>query len=347
MIKAYRWERQAFLATGLRTSFSMTYTFLKQSGIMMASLFLLCMVLSPRIDPPPCREAHEFSTITITAEKESVLLGEPIPLTIKITNYADQPIEFDKWYPRFYVYPDNGKLSFSDLERRLRSLPNERDLAQKEGVIVIGGGRCASATLSPGDSWQESIYLQRYVKQPTVGAYSLDYHVEFPYYIKSLWKDVSGSDISVARTMVGQGRIGFSVHRGSATQLQSIIHNHASLIHTETGYRHEEALRVIQDPVVVPQLVKLLSNCQSYQRMLEALSRFSHQKDAIASVRACLNDNDPQTVVNALSVLTEWKEELKLDEITRLMKSPHSIVREGAANYIRLLKKHFGPVQRI
>jgi hypothetical protein len=295
-------------------------------------------ILNKGICDDESKQPGRAPTISITCAKESVLAGEPVPLTLTIVNHTAWKIQIEEGRPDFYACTNSDSLVFSDLKKKIVPLPREGELLQQKSILIVGGGRHSIITLLPGQSLRKTLYLQRYIKPLPVGTHFLDYHVKSHYDINKE-KNANSNVALVDGIMSRRGKIKVSIKRGTDAQLQAVIKYYASLLGRENSYRAEEAMCLIDNPAVIPHLIKILADCPNNTHMLFTSMRISNQDNALVAVRACLKNSDPRVAANAVHVLSVWKEIMEVDEVERLLNSSHPIVIEAALRYIHTLNR--------
>lgn len=270
----------------------------------MVSFVLACAVFNHQLHQADRERPAEKPSIEIACARETLLSGEPIPLTLTIVNRTRQEIQFTKGSPGFWGCTDIGEVSFSDPKGRIVPLPRQLELLHKWNRFVVGNGHWPIVTLLPGQSWRKTIYLQRHVKPLPAGSYMIAYRVELPYDTQNT-KNAYGDYVSTNENMYGHGNISVCVKAGTALQLRPIIKHYADMLGCENESQGIEALCLIDSPLAVPYLVKMLSNCKREEDMIIALLRISNRKNALAALRGCLDTNDPRIVRNARALLKE------------------------------------------
>jgi hypothetical protein len=123
---------------------------------------------------PSAKEAHALS-LTATASKDKFAIGDPMLVTVTLTNTSDKDVVWQSERPdsayRNFLFSlktdDNPDLPSTAYHRRIRGkqLPDD--------PIHVDSGSWAFATLSPGQSVQFAVDLKRIFEFKNPGTFKL------------------------------------------------------------------------------------------------------------------------------------------------------------------------------
>jgi hypothetical protein len=99
-----------------------------------------------------------------------------------------------------------------------------------------------------------------------------------------------------------------------------------------------EALCVVGNPMVIPHLTTMVKRGWLDHAMLQALGQFPKEKGARNALVSCLTNEDGSRVAEALGILADWKHEVPVNDVRRLLKSTTTQVHDAALKYINTLE---------
>jgi hypothetical protein len=263
-------------------------------------------------------------TATVSLKNDTFLEDEPIPITLVVKNSTNESIRFFDEFPTAHPWIGGSRVAFCEKDHRLKVKVLEMNEA---------GGLMQRKVLKPGESFESTVILQRYLQQPSVGKYKVSYEFEF--------KIQRESDPSINASVIipSSGTLPFTVEPLEPQKLRKIYQRYAEQLAFSNPSKKTacEALLVIDNPLVVPGLIKVLTSDLRPHGALESLARFPKDKAAVQAVVTCLDDRDPSLQCDALKILGDWRYEVNLDAIRTLLKSTNNQVHHAAVDYIKLI----------
>lgn len=258
--------------------------------------------------------------ITITPSKSFFVLGEPIELQVSLANKGSSDVAVAINYPSFRAYGVDGIL-FTD---------NKKIAPQSGGPSGFAqySGRAFTQKIAANNEWTTKIYLQAYFQNLTQGDYRINYSLDLP----CLNENGSLKDIIRAR-----GSVIFNVKPSDQGALQEIIKAYASQLESTNFWdirTAEEALAATDDPIVVPELAKLIRLGDS-EIAFKSLSKFKGDVMAEALVQESLRSKVISHQLLSLDVLSKWKAMISDADLKALLESKERRVRIAALLYVR------------
>lgn len=291
------------------------------------SLFLISCSISPSANKEANKEPK--CSLSIALEKESFAEGEPIKLTLTVSNEGMDPFKFEMKNP-WARWTSFNKLTFhsDDPAFGLQSMP----FIEYDGLVP-------AFTLKSGEKREFTLFLQRYVKQPLPGDHEVNYECELPIRFQPP-EDKGYVEVfnpHFRPFAEGKGKLVFKVEPSRKEELEKIYSHYLDLI-KESASRQEadEALSVVEDPLVVPFLLQ--AGLHGGTQATWALARFPKVKEAQEHYLSLLKGS-PDNILCGLAVLAEWKYELPLAEVRRLMQNEKAFYHDAAVQYIKAVNK--------
>lgn len=277
-------------------------------------------------------KANGGLTATLHLSKKTFLEDEPIEITLKICNGTDECIFLFDELPTAHPLLCGSHIEFWEKDHRIKVKVLEMNEA---------GGLMRGIDLKPGEIFSTTVFLQRYLEQPSVGEYEISYLLDFIAYRESAVSPLTGEATGPRDRLVihDSGTLAFAVHPSEPKQLQEIYQSYEKQLSGDhqSARVAGEALLVVDNPLVVPHVIKVLTSNLRPHGALESLARFPKEKAAVQAVVGCLGDRDPSIQSDALEILTNWRYEIKLDEVRKLLKATDNRVHHAAVEYIKVI----------
>ncbi|MFL6211723.1 MAG: HEAT repeat domain-containing protein [Pyrinomonadaceae bacterium] len=258
---------------------------------------------------------------TVLPTKPSFIYGEPIELRVSLANRNSKEIAVAVNYPSFQTHGLRG-IRFT-AEGGLTPRGGE-DINHEQLV----GGRALIQKIAAGDEWSVKLYLQTYFQSPAPGDYKLNYNLELP---------CLEADGTLKDTIKLEGTVSFTVGPANEGALQEVVKTYDRQLESTSFWELRtaaEALAAMDDPVVIPELTKLIKLGDS-DLAFKTLARFKGNTEAETLVRSAINSKKASTQLLAIDVWLKWKTAMPKAEFEMLLKAPERQVRLAALRYAR------------
>lgn len=259
-------------------------------------------------------------TASITPSQTGVMVGEPVELVVTFRNSGPSEAHLP------LAYPSLGGQGYSGVEFSY-------------GTADVAAARLADSangieriiSIAPNSTWSTKVYLQRYVKSPEEGVHKVNWS------LRTACVTESGADAG----MVDQkGTFVLNARPGNPASLENIARIYSSALDSTVEADRQtsvEALTVFPDPVVIPELQRLLKAGYTAQA-LHALAKFRGSAAAWDALLNTLHSKDRTEVREALRVVAEWKKLLPVKDLEPMVNAAPPGLQIEFLHYIRAVR---------
>ena len=269
--------------------------------------------------------------------EDKFVVGEPIPISIVIHNPTGREAVTNLDVPSLKFEKLTNHLEFK-LEKTTLKLRSE---FQGAAFFVIYS--IPRVAIPPNGTLRVTIFLQRYLDQPQPGKYRV------PYSFDHWFTLVDAKQKSVDINLKTNGVLVFSVDPEDKKKLGATFEKYTkAYIDKRTSDEQKitlaEALSVIDSPVVIPYLARIISETTTFapqrQSIHRSLARFSKDGKATAFVLAAIENNNPDmTASDALTILGWWGFSLPNSTLQELKKRGDDEFQKKLQKYIEIIKE--------
>lgn len=264
------------------------------------------------------------ASLDVKLGKSTFIHGEPIEIRVRFLNSGPLPSELIFRYPNLRYGIARGGFEVDAKEAGLTLVPEP----QRADVVME---RVIGFKVKSGEAFGTRVFLQRFVEQPPVGKHDLPFTLLMGY-------EMEGAP-GVKHDVIAKGRLVFAVTPRDEDKLRKEFENYLAQAKGKTISRREavEALSVIKDPIVIPFLTQLADTPPRQLAGLEALKPFKNSEAARLAVEDALNSADRLVVMSALDILTEWKHQLSIRQVKRLLDREDEPITRATVRYIQAM----------
>lgn len=282
----------------------------------------IMVIMTLASQPIAAQQAKPDVAVELRLVKTQYLEIEPIEFELRVSNRGPGEITVNFWHPYSEYDLDLCGLKFDGKGTGLTLVtPKQPGAISRAGAIV---------KLKPGATHVVTLFLQRFVRPPTVGEYSLPYEARIPIYRQVGKKEKQ--DVAA-----GKGTLKFTIAKKDERRLREILEHFVRRAGAGRRYYTAfEGLGVVEDPIVVRYLADLATGTW-VQEALQPLARFKNVKEAQDAVLDALKSKRLNVVMDAIDILTEWKHELSLRDVKRLLKLDNESITLRVAAYAEAL----------
>lgn len=274
---------------------------------------------------------------TLSPAEESYVVGDPVGLSLTITNNWTETVGCAADYPSFHegqhlgiTIRPAGPLRGNDTEASMEEVRHNR-------VSII--------PVKPGESWSVRVYLSRFLTSVGVGTHRLQYSIDLDcvgeYLRPSTWPNQGGfvGDAQRPIAVAGKGEFVVNVLYDADNRLPDIVKRYGRAVEYDPDFWGQrssaEALSVIASPLVIPYLKPVLDSGWADLRML---AKFRGNPDAEELLKTRVRTGGIDQLYSVLALLQQWQYVLDADDFkTLLARSTSSPLRMGALSYAETL----------
>jgi hypothetical protein len=287
-------------------------------------------------------EKVKAAAVLSLAVERAYVEGEPIELKLTISNTSDHEVIIERGIPVFRKFIDGATVAFSRDGRELKPKPRSTN-----GQLWVGGGKSALVRLAPGDKVEVPLFLQRYCPQPSAGKHELAYTVK-------IGSPKVGDDVNPRYPHIAaEGKLAFTIEPRNEEKLKTVYQTLVKELDQDRWRsRAQEALVVAEDSVAIPYLIQA---CEEYRKyspspvgysFFDALARFPDENQ----VRKFMADHitaghEEYYTADAMGLLGEWKVELPVADVRRLLKAKEERVSKETLKYIRKMAPKYNELK--